>query len=237
VPAISIDNGVLERAERSPSSARRSRGVTSGAGHRLRTCGGTARHERRPRGQRVVVDSDGCVVDAGSRLVALVGCRGTSIVVDTPDALLVCPKERAQDVRSSSTSFAAGGSSGTSDAGGEGHPVRAATAAPRRRSATSARRWWHARADPRLLVAMALRFVRMPPEAVERIRTLAAAGTLVYVMRYRSVVDYLLVNAVLLREGLPLARFAPGMSTVWWRPIAQWFRRYGPRSNPRGGGR
>jgi glycerol-3-phosphate O-acyltransferase len=86
----------------------------------------------------------------------------------------------------------------------------------------------------RVLVAMALRFVRMPPESVERIRALAARGTLVYVMRYRSVVDYLLVNAVLLREGLPLARFAPGMSTVWWRPVGEWFRRYEPRGDTRG---
>jgi glycerol-3-phosphate O-acyltransferase len=88
----------------------------------------------------------------------------------------------------------------------------------------------------RLVVAVALRYVRMPAESVERIRRLAARGTVVYVMRYRSTVDYLLVNAVLLREGLPLARFAPGMSTVWWRPIGQWFRAYGPRADPRGSG-
>jgi glycerol-3-phosphate O-acyltransferase len=86
----------------------------------------------------------------------------------------------------------------------------------------------------RILVATALRFVTMPPASVERIRALAAQGTLVYVMRYRSIVDYLLVNAVLLREGLPLARFAPGMSTVWWRPVRDWFRRYEPRGDTRG---
>ena len=50
------------------------------------------------RGATVLVDSSGCVVDAGSRLVALVGVQNL-VVVDTPDALLVCPKERAQDVR------------------------------------------------------------------------------------------------------------------------------------------
>jgi mannose-1-phosphate guanylyltransferase len=50
------------------------------------------------RGATVLVDSRGCVVDAGSRLVALVGVENL-VVVDTPDALLVCPKERAQDVR------------------------------------------------------------------------------------------------------------------------------------------
>src|SRR5262249_58503108 len=39
------------------------------------------------------------------------------------------------------------------------------------------------------------------------------------VMRCRSRLDYPLVNAVLRREGLPLARFAPGVSTVAFRPL------------------
>src|SRR5262249_46650905 len=45
---------------------------------------------------------------------------------------------------------------------------------------------------------------------------------------YRSTLDYLLVNAVLRREGLPLARFAPGVSTVRFRPLremARWLLR------------
>jgi glycerol-3-phosphate O-acyltransferase len=86
----------------------------------------------------------------------------------------------------------------------------------------------------RILAALALRFVRMPAESVEGIRDLGRRGTIVYVMRYRSAIDYLLVNTVLLREGLPLARFAPGMSTVWWRPVRDWFRRYEPRQDARG---
>src|SRR5207253_9090524 len=62
----------------------------------------------------------------------------------------------------------------------------------------------------RLLVHLLFRHVRVRAEAVEHLRELAHQGTLIYVMRYRSALDYLLVNAVLLREGLPLARFAPG---------------------------
>jgi mannose-1-phosphate guanylyltransferase len=50
------------------------------------------------RGNAVVVESEGCIVDAGTRLVAIVGARDM-VVVDTPDAVLVCPKDRAQDVR------------------------------------------------------------------------------------------------------------------------------------------
>jgi glycerol-3-phosphate O-acyltransferase len=73
----------------------------------------------------------------------------------------------------------------------------------------------------RLLIWLAFPRVFVRPELVERVRQLATQGTVVYVMRYRSAIDYLLVNAVLLREGLPLARFAPGVSTVWWRPIGE----------------
>jgi glycerol-3-phosphate O-acyltransferase len=76
----------------------------------------------------------------------------------------------------------------------------------------------------RLLIHLAFRHVRVRGDAVARIRELASQGTVIYVMRYRSAIDYLLVNAVLLREGLPLARFAPRMSTVWWRPFGAMVR-------------
>src|SRR5262245_44314709 len=73
----------------------------------------------------------------------------------------------------------------------------------------------------RLLLRLSFSHVRVRDELVERVRQLASQGTIIYVMRYRSTIDYLLVNAVLRREGLPLARFAPGVSTVWWRPVLE----------------
>ena len=76
----------------------------------------------------------------------------------------------------------------------------------------------------RMLVRLLFRGVHVRPEAVEHLRALARQGSLVYVMRYRSTLDYLLVNAVLLREGLPLARFAPGVSTVRFRPLREMLR-------------
>src|SRR5262249_37093371 len=76
----------------------------------------------------------------------------------------------------------------------------------------------------RPLIRLLCRFVHVRPEAVERLRQLARQGTLVYVMRYRSTLDYLLVNAVLVREGLPLARFAPGVSTLAFRPLGDMLR-------------
>jgi len=46
----------------------------------------------------VSLDSRNCLVRGNDRLVALLGVRDL-IVVDAGDALLVCPRERAQDVR------------------------------------------------------------------------------------------------------------------------------------------
>jgi mannose-1-phosphate guanylyltransferase len=97
-PAISIDTGVLERAE--AVAVIRATFPWSDVGSWASVAdlwrNGTDRNA--VRGNAVVLESDGCVVDAGSRLVALVGARDL-VVVDTPDALLVCPKSRAQDVR------------------------------------------------------------------------------------------------------------------------------------------
>jgi glycerol-3-phosphate O-acyltransferase len=76
----------------------------------------------------------------------------------------------------------------------------------------------------RLLIRLLFRHVTVRPEAVEHLRQLAREGTLIYVMRYRSTLDYLMVNAVLLREGLPLARFAPSVSSVRFRPIGEMLR-------------
>jgi mannose-1-phosphate guanylyltransferase len=44
------------------------------------------------------LDSGGCLVCGGGKAVALVGVTNL-IVVDTDDALLICAKERAQDVK------------------------------------------------------------------------------------------------------------------------------------------
>jgi mannose-1-phosphate guanylyltransferase len=46
----------------------------------------------------ISLDSGGCLVSGGGRLVALVGVSDM-IVIGSDDALLVCAKERAQDVR------------------------------------------------------------------------------------------------------------------------------------------
>jgi len=49
-------------------------------------------------GDPVLIDAEGCFISVPDKLVAAIGVRDL-VVVDTPDALLVCPKDRAQDVK------------------------------------------------------------------------------------------------------------------------------------------
>jgi len=50
------------------------------------------------RGDAIVVDSKGCVVHSEHRLIAVVGAENL-IVIDSGDAVLVCPRENVQEVR------------------------------------------------------------------------------------------------------------------------------------------
>jgi mannose-1-phosphate guanylyltransferase/mannose-6-phosphate isomerase len=49
-------------------------------------------------GEQVLIDTESCFISAPGKLVATIGLRDL-VIVDTPDALLVCPKSRAQDVK------------------------------------------------------------------------------------------------------------------------------------------
>ena len=65
------------------------------------------------------IGSRGSLVLAGDRFVATIGLRDV-IVIDTPDALLVCAADRSQDVRQIAEEFARGtaGAAGTKSAPG-----------------------------------------------------------------------------------------------------------------------
>lgn len=59
----------------------------------------------------------------------------------------------------------------------------------------------------------------MASSAVDHVRALAQRGAVVYVMRQRSLVDYLLVYYVLRREGLPVPEFVNDLSLLLLRPL------------------
>lgn len=98
MPSISLDYGVMEKA---------SRIAVVPADFGWNDVGSfTALPAVRPldargnvlQGETVLVDVEDSVVLAGERPLAVIGVQGL-VVVDAGDAILVCPKERAQDVR------------------------------------------------------------------------------------------------------------------------------------------
>lgn len=74
--------------------------------------------------------------------------------------------------------------------------------------------------------------VHLDRNQVEHLRDLAQTGTIVYVLRQRSLLDYLLINWMMLREGLPLAQFANGVSSGWFAPLRIALRRAFGRFRP-----
>lgn len=98
LPAISIDYGVAERAPNIavvPSSCGWS---DVGSFNALPEVRPTDQAQNVSEGETLLIDSSGCVVLAGSRLLAVVGMKDV-VVVDTGDAVLVLPKDKSQDVR------------------------------------------------------------------------------------------------------------------------------------------
>ncbi len=55
-------------------------------------------HGNAVEGEALLLDTEGSLVLSDGRLLALVGMRDV-VVVETEDAILICPRERAQDVR------------------------------------------------------------------------------------------------------------------------------------------
>jgi mannose-1-phosphate guanylyltransferase len=49
-------------------------------------------------GNHFGVETTGCLIRGGKRLIATIGLRD-AVIIDTDDVLLVCPRDRAQDVR------------------------------------------------------------------------------------------------------------------------------------------
>ncbi len=97
-PHISIDYGVMERAERVyvvPGSFGWS---DVGDWRAVYELAEKDEHGNALHGNVIVHDSSRCLVQANSRLVVLVGIHD-AVVVDTKDAVLLCNRESAQQVK------------------------------------------------------------------------------------------------------------------------------------------
>jgi glycerol-3-phosphate O-acyltransferase len=65
------------------------------------------------------------------------------------------------------------------------------------------------------------RFIPFPDAAVARIKQAAEHGTVVYVCRNLSLIDYLYFTFAFISHGLPLARFANGMKMLLLMPLGR----------------
>jgi glycerol-3-phosphate O-acyltransferase len=64
----------------------------------------------------------------------------------------------------------------------------------------------------------------LDPRDIETLRELESRGSIIYVMRYSSRLDYFLFNSVLQRAGLRLSSFANGIRFHYYRPLVEWAR-------------
>lgn len=97
-PSISIDYAVMERTERAVVVPLEAGWNDLGAWSAVWEQGPFDAHNNVAHGDVLFQDSHNSFVEAGSRLVALVG-MDNAVVVETPDAVLVANKARVQEVK------------------------------------------------------------------------------------------------------------------------------------------
>lgn len=94
--AISIDKGVLEKATQVAVIPVELGWNDVGSWRSLSDLYGES--ENLVRGKHLGIDTQGCLIYSSRKLVATIGLKDL-VIVDTEDALLICPKERDQEVR------------------------------------------------------------------------------------------------------------------------------------------
>lgn len=97
-PSISVDYGIMEKAEEVLVVPAEFGWDDVGAWSALARVWATEGGSNAERGDTIVIDSSDCVVYSEGGTAAVVGLRDI-VVVHTPEATLVCPKDRARDVR------------------------------------------------------------------------------------------------------------------------------------------
>lgn len=98
IPKISIDYGIMERADNVYMLEGDFGWNDIGSFDAMEALYDCDEKKNVTRGETTLVDCQGNVIIGGQKMIACVGIEDL-IVVDTKDALLVCKKERAQDVK------------------------------------------------------------------------------------------------------------------------------------------
>ena len=97
-PRISIDYAVMEKTEHAAVVRGDFRWSDIGSWDALADIVPPDRERNIVQGPAVRMDSTGCIIHADDRLVAALGVRDL-VIVSTADAVMVAPRDRAQDVR------------------------------------------------------------------------------------------------------------------------------------------
>jgi mannose-1-phosphate guanylyltransferase len=98
MPRVSVDVGILERADGVYMIPATFTWDDVGAWSTLGRILTPDEHGNAVVGRHVGRDSHGCVVYGTTRPIGTIGLRDL-VVVETPEGILVCPKERAQEVK------------------------------------------------------------------------------------------------------------------------------------------
>jgi mannose-1-phosphate guanylyltransferase len=98
LPSISVDNGIMEKSKRVVMLPATFSWSDIGDWNAVGDMWPSDRAGNRSRDPIIAVEASGNVVATRGKPVALVGVNDLA-VVDAGDALLICPRERAQDVR------------------------------------------------------------------------------------------------------------------------------------------
>ncbi len=98
VPDISIDYAVMEKSDRVAVVASNFGWSDVGSWNAVGALGEADANGNRVQGEALLHDTRNCFIQSPDRLAAAVGVEDL-IIVDTPDALLVAHKDRAQDVK------------------------------------------------------------------------------------------------------------------------------------------
>lgn len=98
LPAESIDYGIMEKAEHICTIPGSFGWDDVGSWLALERINNADPDGNVLAGDVVSIDSKGCTISGGTRLIAALGLHGL-VIVDTPDALLVCNKNSTQDIK------------------------------------------------------------------------------------------------------------------------------------------
>ena len=98
IPKISIDYGIMERADNVLVISGEFGWNDIGSLDMLNIMKAADENGNVAYGKQLLLDTKNCIVYGNDKMIATIGLSDM-IIVQTADALLICPKDRAQDVK------------------------------------------------------------------------------------------------------------------------------------------